>query len=276
MTILDTIIQSKRKDVELRKALTPVQKLETSVHFPSPTVSLSEYVLREDKIGIIAEIKRRSPSKGIINENISVERLSIGYMQAGASALSIITDKEFFGGTDRDLETARKFNYCPILRKDFIVDEYQIIESKAIGADAILLIGEVLSKAQLSQFSQLAASLGLEVLLEVHTLEALPDNLDHVSLLGVNNRNLSSFDVAFERAEQLAASLPPGPVRVAESGISDATVAKRLYDAGFRGFLIGEHFMRSSRPEEACAQFVVQLRALISDESTSRHTEASR
>ena len=137
MNILDKIIEQKHKEVAERKSLYPVKLLEQSIFFSSPTVSLKKYVQRKDKSGIIAEIKRKSPSKGIINASVSIERTSIGYMQAGASALSILTDKEFFGGSSDDLTVARKFNFCPILRKDFVVDEYQIVEAKSIGADAI-------------------------------------------------------------------------------------------------------------------------------------------
>src|SRR3954468_733795 len=140
MNILDQIISHKRKEVDERKSLYPLKLLEKSIYYNSPVVSLKKYLLREDKVGIIAEIKRKSPSRGMINQHVSIERTSIGYMQAGASALSVLTDKEYFGGTNEDLNTARKFNYCPILRKDFFIDEYQIYEAKSIGADVVLLI----------------------------------------------------------------------------------------------------------------------------------------
>src|SRR5258706_9468267 len=167
MNILDQILAHKRKEVDERKGLYPVKLLEQSIYFATPAVSLKKYLLRDDKVGIIAEIKRKSPSKGIINEHVSIERTSIGYMQAGASALSILTDTEFFGGKNEDLTLARKFNYCPILRKDFTIDEYQIIEAKSIGADIILLLANVLSPEQIKAFSMLGHSLGLEILLEV-------------------------------------------------------------------------------------------------------------
>src|SRR5688500_15119050 len=144
MNILDQIIAHKRKEVSDRKSLYPVKLLEQSIFFSSPTVSLKKYVQRKDKTGIIAEFKRKSPSKGIINAHASVERTTIGYMQAGASALSVLTDKQFFGGSNEDLVVVRKFNFCPIIRKDFTIDEYQIVEAKSIGADAILLIAAVL------------------------------------------------------------------------------------------------------------------------------------
>src|SRR5688572_9735975 len=168
MNILDQIIEHKRKEVAERKELYPLKFLEQSIFFGSQPVSLKKYVQREDKSGIIAEIKRKSPSKGVINPHVSVERTSIGYMQAGASALSVLTDKNFFGGSNDDLTTARKFNFCPILRKDFTIDSYQIVEAKSIGADAILLIAAALDEAQLKSLTAFAHAIGLEVLLEVH------------------------------------------------------------------------------------------------------------
>src|SRR6185369_14773416 len=153
MNILDQIITHKRKEVEERKSLYPVKLLEKTIYFNSPAISLKKYLLRENKAGIIAEFKRKSPSKGMINQYAPVERTSIGYMQAGASALSILTDTEFFGGKNEDLALARKFNYCPILRKDFVIDEYQIIEAKSIGADAILLLANVLDAKKINSFS---------------------------------------------------------------------------------------------------------------------------
>src|ERR1044071_3705561 len=181
MNILEEIIEHKRKEVEERKSLYPVKLLEKSIYFPSPSVSLRKYIQRPDKSGVIAEIKRKSPSKGVLNKNVSIERTSIGYMQAGASALSILTDKQFFGGNNEDLTTARKFNFCPIIRKDFTIDEYQIIEAKSIGADAILLIAAVLDPKLSQALTSFAHSLGMEVLLEVHDEQELKANLDRKS-----------------------------------------------------------------------------------------------
>src|SRR5688572_6383691 len=178
MNILDEIVKHKEKEVSEAKALYPVKLLEQSIFFSSPTVSLKKYIQRPDKTGIIAEFKRKSPSKGVINAHASVERTTIGYMQAGASALSVITDKNFFGGSNDDLKLVRKYNFCPILRKDFTIDEYQIIEAKSIGADAILLIAAVLSSDQINKLTGFAHSLGLEVLLEVHDEEELKSNLE--------------------------------------------------------------------------------------------------
>ncbi|MBS1508726.1 MAG: indole-3-glycerol phosphate synthase TrpC [Bacteroidetes bacterium] len=260
MNILDKIVEQKKKEVAERKSLYPVKLLEQSIYFSSPTISLKKYVLRKDKSGIIAEIKRKSPSKGVINPHVSVERTSIGYMQAGASALSVLTDKEFFGGSSDDLMVARKFNFCPILRKDFTIDDYQITEAKSIGADAILLIAAILEPARVKELSAFAHSFGLEVLLEVHTAEELQPHLSSdVDLIGVNNRDLKSFDVSIEVSKKLAAMMPKEIVKVSESGISKVETIHELRQHGFDGFLMGENFMKNSRPETAAKEFMSQL-----------------
>src|SRR4051812_13892848 len=205
MNILDKIIAHKRKEVDERKSLYPVKLLEKSIYFNSPVVSLKKYLLRDDKVGIIAEIKRKSPSKGVINQHVSIERTSIGYMQAGASALSILTDTEFFGGKNDDLTVARKYNYCPILRKDFTIDEYQVVEAKSIGADAILLLANVLSANELKQLARLAKSLGLEVVMEIRGRQELDALNEYVDVVGVNNRNLKDFSVNVDQSMALSA-----------------------------------------------------------------------
>lgn len=263
MNILDKIIEQKRKEVEERKALYPTRLLEQSIYFTSPVVSLKKYVTRKDKSGIIAEIKRKSPSKGIINPHVSIERTSIGYMQAGASALSVLTDKEFFGGTNDDLTVARKFNYCPILRKDFTIDEYQIVEAKSIGADAILLIAAVMTPERVKELVNFAHSLGLEVLLEVHDEQELTSNLEApVDLMGVNNRNLKNFEVSIDVSKRLSPLMPAGMVKVSESGISDPRTIVELRQHGYDGFLMGENFMKNSRPEGAAKEFIETLNKL--------------
>ena len=260
MNTLDQIIAHKHKEVEERKSLFPVKLLEQSIFFPSQPVSLKKYLLREDKSGIIAEIKRKSPSKGMINPYVSVERTSIGYMQAGASALSVLTDKNFFGGSNEDLTTARKFNFCPILRKDFIVDEYQIIEAKSIGADVVLLIAAVLDQNIIKKFTQQAHSLGLEVLLEVHSEEEVMSNLNSgADLMGVNNRNLKTFEVSIETSKRLSSIIPDQFIKISESGIDSAEQIHELKSFGFKGFLMGEKFMKHSRPEKACKEFIDNL-----------------
>lgn len=263
MDILEKIIAHKTKEVAERKSLYPVKLLEQSIFFPSPVVSLKKYVQRKDKSGIIAEIKRKSPSKGIINSSVSVERTSIGYMQAGASALSVLTDKEFFGGSNEDLMIARKFNFCPILRKDFVIDEYQIIEAKSIGADAILLIAAVLDSPTINSLAKFAKSLGLEILLEVHNEEELKSNLGaDVDLIGVNNRDLKSFEVSLDVSKRLAPLIPKDRVKVSESGIDSPQSITELKKYGYEGFLMGESFMKHGRPEQAARDFIKNLNLL--------------
>lgn len=262
MNILEEIVAYKKQEVQERKELFPVKLLEQRTFFDTPTVSLKGYVLRADKSGVIAEIKRKSPSKGVINPNVSVERISIGYMQAGASALSVLTDTKFFGGKNEDLTEARKYNFCPILRKDFIVDEYQLLEAKAIGADAILLIAAVLDNAEIARLAKFAHSLGLETLLEVHNEKELSSINEHIDLVGVNNRDLASFEVDINTSIRLAELIPDNFVKVSESGIHAPEDIITLKKAGFNGFLIGERFMKTSRPEKACADFIEALNRL--------------
>ena len=255
--ILQDILEHKRREVAERVEVYPVKLLEKSIFFPSKPVSLREYLNRPDKVGIIAEIKRRSPSLGDINRYISVEALSIGYMQAGASGLSVLTDQKFFGGSLDDLSTARRFNFCPILRKDFIVDPYQIIEAKSAGADVILLIAAALAPSETRSLATLARSFGLEVLLEVHSESEIESHLSpEVSLVGVNNRDLSTFVVDTAVSERLAEKIPADFVKVSESGISSPETIQRLKSVGYRGFLIGEAFMKATKPEAACRKLV--------------------
>lgn len=260
MDILSEIVENKRKEVEASKELYPVKLLENSAFYETKPVSLKKYLQREDKSGVIAEIKRKSPSKGMINSHVSVERTSIGYMQAGASGLSILTDKEYFGGSADDLKVARSFNFCPILRKDFMVDEYQVIEAKSFGADVILLIASVLDKPEIERLGGLAQSLGMEVLLEVHNEDELNRSITNkIDLIGVNNRNLKTFETNVQTSFDLAELIPKDFVKVSESGIADPDTIKQLKKYGFEGFLIGETFMKSGRPEKAAKEFIKQL-----------------
>lgn len=263
MNILDQIIADKKEEVAKRKSLYPVKLLEQSIYYEGKPVSLKKYIRRPDKVGIIAEIKRKSPSKGVINANVSIERTSIGYMQAGASGLSVLTDTKYFGGKNEDLSTARNFNFCPILRKDFIVDEYQIIEAKSIGADVILLIAAALVPEEVKSLGQFARSLGMEVLLEVHNEEELERSLnENIDLLGVNNRNLQTFETTIETSKKLVDKIPDEFVKVSESGISDPKIVVDLMQHGFEGFLIGENFMKKGSPEKACRDFIKEIKRL--------------
>lgn len=269
MNILDKIIARKREEVAEKSSLVPVKLLEQSIYFEGSVVSMKKYISDSDKSGIISEFKRKSPSKGLINGSASVEAVSIGYMQAGASALSILTDNEFFGGSNADLKEARKFNFCPILRKDFIVDEYQIIEAKSIGADCILLIAAALEPERLKELASFAKSLGLEILMEVHDQEELERSLcDELDLVGVNNRNLKTFEVSLQTSLNLVDKIPNSFVKISESGISDPKTLISLKSAGYDGFLIGENFMKSSRPEQAAYNFIKEYKKLLAKEDT--------
>lgn len=271
MNILEKIIADKYREVAERSSLLPVKLLEQSIYFEGKVVSMKKYVTHPEKSGIIAEFKRKSPSKGMINGSASVEKVSIGYMQAGASALSILTDKEYFGGTNEDLKVARRFNFCPIIRKDFVVDEYQIIEAKSIGADCILLIAAALEPENLKSLAAFAKSLGLEVLMEVHDGEELERSLcENLDLVGVNNRNLKTFEVSVDTSLALVDKIPDSFVKVSESGISDPNTMVELKKAGFDGFLIGENFMKSSRPEQAAYNFIKEYRKLLAASELSK------
>ncbi len=268
MNVLEKIVAHKKQEVAERKALVPVKLLEKSIYFGTRSVSMKKYLLDPEKTGIIAEFKRKSPSKGWINPNAKVERTTIGYMQAGASALSILTDEHFFGGTSEDLKLARKFNFCPILRKEFIIDEYQLIEAKSIGADCILLIAAILEPERLSSLAKFAHELGMEVLMEVHDEEELDRSLnEHLDVVGVNNRNLKTFDVSVTTSIHLVDKIPEEFVKISESGISDPHTLIELLSAGYQGFLIGENFMKNIRPHQAAYNFMNDFRRLLSEKT---------
>ncbi|HEY0668518.1 MAG TPA: indole-3-glycerol phosphate synthase TrpC [Sphingobacteriaceae bacterium] len=260
MTILDTIVKKKKEEIEIAKAGNSVMHLEESEYFYHKTNSLRDFILDPERTGIIAEFKRRSPSKGIINNIASVGTVTKGYADAGASALSVLTDNSFFGGSNRDLTEARKKNILPVLRKDFMLDEYQIIEAKALGADVILLIAAILPPERVKQLAKLAKTVGLNVLLEVHNREELDRSLcDELDAVGVNNRNLADFSVSLDHSYELVNLIPDQFLKISESGISDPQTIKELKKAGFNGFLIGENFMKETDPVKAMQEFVKQL-----------------
>ena len=260
MNILGEIVTAKEREISERKSSYPVRLLEQSVHFERRTVSLVKKLKFGAEHGIIAEMKRRSPSRGQFSGEISVAELATGYIQAGATALSILTDYEFFGGSLEDLDAARQVCVCPILRKDFILNEYQIIEAKSFGADVILLIAKILSPEQIKTLSKFARSLGLEVLLEIHDRAELDTNpLGDVDLLGVNNRDLTKFTVDISRSIELAPSVPETMCKISESGINTKDDILTLRQHGFKGFLIGESFMRSPDPAGQCQKLVSAL-----------------
>lgn len=261
MNILDKIVARKKEEVRGRKAKKKISDLEISDLFGRKTFSLQQFVLDKARTGIIAEYKRKSPSKGIINDQASVQEVTEAYAQA-ASGISVLTDTEFFGGKMEDLLAAR-FNQIPILRKDFMVDEYQIYEAKSIGADVILLIAACLSPLEVKQFAGLAKRLGLEVLLEIHNEAELEHICDEVDLIGVNNRNLKTFEVSIQTSLDLINKIPTNKPAVAESGISNIDTIVTLHQAGFRGFLIGENFMKERNPAIAFADFVQKLKTKL-------------
>ncbi|NND08393.1 MAG: indole-3-glycerol phosphate synthase TrpC [Saprospiraceae bacterium] len=264
MDILEKIIATKRIEVADRKTKMPVEDLERSLLFERNVVSMSRAITEQGSSGIISEFKRRSPSKGVINASSSVEEVIKGYAQAGCAGISVLTDQGYFGGHVEDLVIARRNTLKPILRKEFIIDEYQIIEAKAIGADLVLLIAEVLTAAEVKNLAATAQSLGLEVLLEMHTNEQLPKVNYDIDIVGINNRNLKTFEVDLDASIRLFHQLGDGFVKISESGLSEVSSLEKLISAGFQGFLIGENFMKTEHPGLACSQFIKQLNELKS------------
>ncbi|MCP9201376.1 indole-3-glycerol phosphate synthase TrpC [Gramella sp. GC03-9] len=261
MNILDKIIADKAKEIELKKSLIPVSQLESSVLFERKCLSLAESL--KNGSGIIAEHKRRSPSKSVINQDLNVQDVVYGYEKAGASGISVLTDGKYFGGSLEDLLYARASVNIPILRKEFMIDEYQVLEAKAYGADAILLIAAVLTEQQMTYLANSAKSLGMEVLLEVHNEEELKKSLEvNTDMIGVNNRNLKSFEVSIENSKKLSSLIPDQLVKVSESGISNTNTIAELKIFGYQGFLIGENFMKTSNPGQAAEKFITELKSI--------------
>ncbi len=258
MTILDKIIASKKLEVASRKISIPVSALEKAPAFSRKCLSMKQSLLNSES-GIISEFKRKSPSLGWIHEDADVVDVTAGYSAAGASGISILTDEEYFGGTPMDLMAARQFITCPVLRKDFVIDEYQLYEAKAMGADVVLLIAAALTVEQTVELAQKAKELGLEVLLEVHNAEELGHANDFVDMLGVNNRNLKTFEQSIQTSFDLAALIPDKFVKVSESGISKTETVKELRKVGYKGFLMGENFMKEENPAEALRRFIRPL-----------------
>jgi indole-3-glycerol phosphate synthase len=259
MNILDKIIFDKKREVILKKSIIPVSQLGASVFFGRETISLSQK-LKASSTGIIAEHKRRSPSKSIINQSFTVEEVVKGYENAGACGISVLTDGKYFGGSLDDLLLARASVNIPLLRKEFIVDEYQILEAKAFGADLILLIAAVLTREEIKSLSEFAKNLGLEVLLEVHNQEELEKSImPTLDMIGVNNRNLKTFEVSLDFSKELAAQIPDNFVKVSESGISSIEAINELKPYGYKGFLIGENFMKKDNAGQAATEFISQL-----------------
>jgi len=261
MTILEEIISEKKKEVAEQKKHTPLSHLEKSMFFSRETLSLSQFLKDPAKTGIIAEFKRESPSKGVINSLADVRYVTTGYADEGASGLSVLTDNKFFGGNIDDLMIACKFNSIPVLRKEFIIDEFQVVESKASGADAILLLASALENEQIVRFARLSHSLGMEVILEVHSISEVDMINEYIDIIGVNNRDLRTFSVDLNISLKIAEIIPGQFLKISESGISSPSTFRYLRQAGYDGFLIGEHFMKTEDPVLAFSSFINEIKS---------------
>lgn len=255
MNILDKIVAHKKIEVQQAVKVISQEQLMDQPLFNEAVPSLKGSIADPGKTGVITEFKRQSPSKGIINGTATVKEVVTGYEKAGSSALSVLTDQQFFGGCNQDLTTARSLTTIPILRKDFIIDPYQVYEAKAIGASAILLIGAILDINQAKELGALANYLGMEVLMELHAPEETDKLNPFIDVVGINNRNLKTFEVNLEQSIQLASQLPADKLKISESGIHSPEDVFFLRENGFDGFLIGENFMKTNDPAEAFAQF---------------------
>lgn len=254
--ILSEIIANKRKEVALQKERVSLSEMEKGLATATVPFYSLKAALESSNSGIIAEFKRRSPSKGWLFQTANVNEVTKAYAASGASALSVLTDEKYFGGTMNDLRQATTGVSIPVMRKEFIVDEYQLFEAKLSGASAVLLIAAAITREECKRFTELANQLGLEVLLELHD----EGEVDHIgplnSLVGINNRNLGSFVTDLQKSFRMADLLPKEAVWVSESGISNAGIVKDLRAAGYRGFLIGEHFMKSGHPGQSLEEFI--------------------
>lgn len=256
--ILAKIVASKFGEVAERKKQISIAQLEAMPLFEQKTYSLKTNLVDATKTGIIAEFKRQSPSKGIINATANVAEVTKAYTQFGAAGVSVLTDGPYFGGSLADLSIAIQ-NPIPVLRKEFIIDEFQIIEAKAYGASVILLIASCLTPAETELLAGTAKELGMEVLLELHDETELGYICDEVDFVGINNRSLKSFEVNIEHSLQLKDLLPKGKLSIAESGIYDIETFKLLKKEGFDGFLMGEFFMKQENPAKAFEEFSKQI-----------------
>lgn len=265
MNILETIVEKKKIEVAGKKQITGINYfISDDKNFDRPCLSLKEKLLKGGA-NIIAEFKRKSPSKGFMNEHINVADVLPGYEKYGAAAISVLTDNEFFGGDIEELQTARSIVNIPLLRKDFMIDEYQLYEAKHYGADLILLIAACLSKKQVQQLAAKAKALQLEVLLEIHSKSEIECICDEVDIIGINNRNLETFVTDVKTSLDLIESLPAGKPVISESGISNTETIAQLYNAGFKGFLIGETFMKATQPAVAFADFMQALQVSMKE-----------
>jgi indole-3-glycerol phosphate synthase len=262
MNILDQIIADQKILVEINKKNVPQRVLEASPYFSRPCHSLRKAMSESHYPAIIAEFKRKSPSKPDINGNADIHTIPLSYQSGGASAASILTNQKYFGGSDSDITEVRDSIDIPILRKEFIVDVYQLYESKSLGADAVLLIAEALDKESCRLLAMEAKALDLEVLMELHHESELSKINEHIDFIGINNRNLKNFNTTIEASLEMIARLPTDTIKISESGIQSPLDVVTLWQAGYRGFLIGERFMRDNNPGQTCASFIDTVKSL--------------
>ncbi len=258
--VLNRIVDYKRKELTLRK-----KKYPNLIGAELKHKFRCQEALRNDELGIISEFKRRSPSKPSINLNASVTDVVNGYVSNGAAMISVLNDSHFFGAHEDDLSTAVAHSKLPILQKDFIVDVFQIDEASKLGASCILLIAAVLTKEEIKIFSRRANELGLDVLYEIHGEEELEKIDDSIKIVGINNRNLQTFEVDYEHSIRLKDQLPPGLLKISESGLSDPKIVAELKNEGFDGFLIGEQFMKQDNPGMYLSHFISQVKKCLDD-----------
>jgi indole-3-glycerol phosphate synthase len=263
INILEKIVETKKGEVERAREIHPVEAFRNFPFYNRACISAVQSIRSGDNTGIIAEFKRRSPSKGWINQDASLADVVEGYQKGGAAAISVLTDTDYFGGSLHDLGMARGFSDLPLLRKDFVIDAYQIHEAKAAGADFILLIAAILQPDEVKKLASEAHDLGLEVLLEIHEESEINHVVEGVDLVGINNRNLKNFEVNIEQSIRLQHLLPAHLVKVAESGIHSLEIALELRNSGFDSLLMGEFFMKQKDPATAFEQFAVQLQQAL-------------
>tara|TARA_Y100000766_G_scaffold212972_1_gene184566 strand:- start:980 stop:1771 length:792 start_codon:yes stop_codon:yes gene_type:complete len=259
MKILDKIVEDKKIEINKLLSNSSISKLENSHLFSRKCISLKESI-KNNNSGIICEFKRRSPSNQNINYISSLSDVVSGYEEAGAAGLSILTNKKYFDGDTQDIIDIRDISNLPILRKEFIISEYQVIEAKSIGSDAILLIASILSEEEIIGYSSLAKSIGLEVLLEIHSEDELYKiSGDDIDIVGVNNRNLDTLEIDLNNSIELYGKIPSKFVKISESGISKVESILKLKEVGYNGFLIGEKFMKTNNPMESAYDFIKKI-----------------
>ena len=257
MSFLSKILEVKKEEIKKLKAERTLNSFGDEKYFSPPIMSLKNSLVRKDRLGLVAEIKKASPSKGVIKPDFDHMKIAETYFKCGVDAISILTDKNFFQGDIRYISDIAEIKTVPLLRKDFIVDEYQIFEAKAFGADAVLLIAEALSAIQIKELSHAATESNLEVLLELHSTSQLQKiDFKTNNLIGINNRDLESFVVNLNTTLELSKKIPPEVIVVSESGLSSESAIRQLLDINVKAILVGEHFMQSKNIEDSVNEFL--------------------